>query len=110
MKRRPLPTNLVRETWNNLDSDELRKLLHERFGYTLGQYASDDDPRLYLPEAGPQSRIALTYKGSKIAAIEPGQSFEFRTLSPVAKLFIHCAHEVAKPLTSAGRPRQTQPV
>ena len=44
MKRRPLPTNLVRETWNNLNSDELRKLLHERFGYTLGQYASDDAP------------------------------------------------------------------
>jgi hypothetical protein len=89
MKRRPLPTNLVRETWNNLDSGELRKLLHERFGYTLGQYASDDDPRLYLPEAGPQSRIALTYKGSKIAAIEPGQAFDAAEWKQVSQEIEH---------------------
>jgi hypothetical protein len=89
MKRRPLSTNLVRETWNNLDSDELRKLLHERFGYTLGQYASDDDPRLYLPEAGPQSRIALTYKGSKIAAIEPGQAFDAAEWKQVSQEIEH---------------------
>jgi hypothetical protein len=89
MKRRPLPTNLVRETWNNLDSDELRKLLHERFGYTLGQYASDEDPRLYLPEAGPQSRIALTYKGSKIAAIEPGQAFDAAEWKQVSQEIEH---------------------
>jgi hypothetical protein len=89
MKRRPLPTNLVRETWNNLDSGELRKLLHERFGYTLGQYASDDDPRLYLPEAGSQSRIALTYKGTKIAAIEPSQAFDAAEWKQVSQEIEH---------------------
>jgi hypothetical protein len=75
MKRKPLPTNLVSETWNDLDSEELSILLRERFGHTLGQYHGDD-PRLYLPEAGAQSRIALTYEGSEIVAIEPGEAFD----------------------------------
>jgi hypothetical protein len=60
-----------------------------RFGYTPGQYASDDDPRLYLPEAGPQSRIALTYKGSKIAAIEPGQAFDAAEWKQVSQEIEH---------------------
>src|SRR3984893_11099987 len=54
---------------------KLRLLLRERFGPGVGQYDGDDD-KLYLPLARAQSRIALTFKGSKIVAVEPGQAFD----------------------------------
>jgi hypothetical protein len=75
MKRKQLPQNLLSETWIDLDSDELRLLLRERFGPGLGQYDGDDG-KLYLPLAGTQSRIALTFDGSEIVAIEPGEAFD----------------------------------
>ena len=89
MKREQLPRNLISERWIDLDSDELRVLLHHRFGYTLGQYAGDHDPRLYLPQAGPQSRIALTYQGNKIVAIEPGQAFDAAEWKQVSQEIEH---------------------
>jgi hypothetical protein len=70
-----MPLNLLGENWTDLDSDELRLLLRERFGPGLGQYDGDDD-RLYLPRAREQSRIALTFDESKIIAVEPGQAFD----------------------------------
>ena len=75
MKRKQLPQNLLSETWTDLDSDELRLLLRERFGPGLGQYTADDG-RLYLPLAGAQSRIALTYDGNEIVAVEPAEAFD----------------------------------
>src|SRR2546425_11071659 len=64
--------------WPNLDSTELRVLLHEFIGGT-GQ--SDDlgsaKPRnFYLPLAGPSRRVVLKFKGKKIIAIEPGEAFD----------------------------------
>src|SRR6266699_4958250 len=57
--------------WPNLDSIELRILLHEFIGGT-GQ--SDDlsraKPRnFYLPLAGPSCRVALKFKGKKVIRI-----------------------------------------
>ena len=62
----------------NLDSTELRVLLHELIGGT-GQ--SDDlgraKPRnFYIPLAGPSCRVVLKFKGKKIIAIEPGEAFD----------------------------------
>ena len=64
--------------WPNLDSVELRILLHEFIGGT-GQ--SDDlsraKPRnFYLPLAGPSCRVALKFKGKKVISIEPGKAFD----------------------------------
>ena len=75
VKRKELPGNLISETWTDLDLDELRLVLRERFGPGLGQYDGEDG-KLYLPLARAQSRIALTYEGSEIVAVEPGQAFD----------------------------------
>jgi hypothetical protein len=74
MKRKQLPQNLLSEAWTDLDSDELRLLLGERFGPGLGQYDGDDG-KVYLPLARAQSRIALTFDGNEIVAVEPGEAF-----------------------------------
>jgi hypothetical protein len=74
MKRKQLPQNLLSEAWTDLDSDELRLLLGERFGPGLGQYDGDDG-KLYLPLARAQSRIALIFDGNEIVAVEPGEAF-----------------------------------
>jgi hypothetical protein len=76
VKRKNLP-NLLSKKWIDLDSDELRLLLGQRFGPGLGQYDGKDD-KLYLPLAGPQSRIVLTFDDNKIAAIERGEAFDLR--------------------------------
>lgn len=70
-----LPQNPLSEKWIDVDSDELRLLLGKRFGPGLGQYDGKDD-KLYLPLAGAQSRIVLTFDSNGIAAIEPGESFD----------------------------------
>ena len=62
--------------WPNLDSTELRVLLHEFIGGT-GQ--SDDlgraKPRnFYLPLAGPSCRVVLTFVGKKVIDIKPGEA------------------------------------
>jgi len=69
--------NLLRDEWANLDQADLRALLHERIG-GLGQYDHYDRASniLYLPLALEKCRVSLTYKGSKIVAIEPGTAFD----------------------------------
>src|SRR5207247_10541972 len=64
--------------WPNLDSVELRILLHEFVGGT-GQSndLSRAKPRnFYLPLAGPSCRVALKFKGKKVIRIEPVRAFE----------------------------------
>jgi len=69
--------NLLRDSWTDLDSAELRLLLNKRIG-GLGQYNdhSNHPNKLYLPLAGSSCRIALTFLKKKIVAIEPGQAFD----------------------------------
>jgi hypothetical protein len=72
-----MATNLLRPSWNQLDSHELRILLDNRIGGP-GQYdgrATNPD-RFYLPLAGAQSRIVLTYRDRRIVSVEPGQVFD----------------------------------
>jgi hypothetical protein len=69
--------NLLRSTWTDLDSSELRLLLDERIPGP-GQY---DDPSnhpnmLYLPLAGSFCRIRLTFRDKKIVVIVPGPAFD----------------------------------
>jgi hypothetical protein len=70
-----MPPNLLSKAWVDLDSDELRVLLRERFGRGPGQYDGEDN-KLYLPLARAQSRIALTFADGKIVTIEPGEAFD----------------------------------
>jgi len=66
--------NLLSDTWADLDQAELRLLLQERIGRP-GQYDGNPDV-LHLPLAREKCRVSLTYKGAKIAAIEPGAAFD----------------------------------
>lgn len=72
-----MPANLLRPTWGNLDSHELRLLFTERIGGP-GQY--DDQQanpnQLFLPLAGDSCRVILTFRGRQIEAVEPGNSFD----------------------------------
>jgi hypothetical protein len=72
-----MTTNLLRKTWTDLDSSELKLLLDARIGGP-GQFdGRDDNPKqFYLPLGRESCRIALTYAGSKIVAIEPGPAFD----------------------------------
>jgi hypothetical protein len=66
--------NLLRETWTNVDSFELRLLLEERIGGP-SQYDGPVD-KLYLPMAREACRVALTFRGNEIVAIESGKAFD----------------------------------
>lgn len=70
-------TNLLRTTWTQLDSYELRLLLDGRIGGP-GQYDNCrvDPKRIDLPLAGADCRVTLTYSGQAITCIEPGQAFD----------------------------------
>ena len=72
-----MTANLFSEKWKNLDSYELRLLLHERIGGP-GQYhdRSNNPTKFYLPLAGSSCRIGLTFCDKKIVAIEPGTAFD----------------------------------
>src|SRR5262245_36297992 len=72
-----METNLLRKTWTQLDSHELRLLLHQRIGGP-GQYNDrDTNPhRIHLPLAGTDCRVTLTYSDQRIASVEPGPSFD----------------------------------
>jgi hypothetical protein len=69
--------NLLRETWANIDSHELRLFLDRRIGGT-GQFDGlDANPiKFYLPRARQSCRVALTFQGKKIVAVEPGPAFD----------------------------------
>jgi hypothetical protein len=72
-----MTSNLLRETWTDLDSAELRLLLDERIGGP-GQYndRSNSSQKLYLPLAGSSCRLGLTFRDKKIVALEPGPAFD----------------------------------
>jgi len=72
-----MATNLLRPSWGQLDSHELRILLAERIG-SPGQYnGREANPnRLYLPLAGAQCRVVLTFRGREIVSVEPGEGFD----------------------------------
>jgi hypothetical protein len=69
--------NLLRETWANLDSHELKLLLDKRIGGP-GQFdGRDANPnKFYLPLARESCRVVLTFKDKKIIAVEPGPTFD----------------------------------
>jgi hypothetical protein len=64
----PLPKRLVALA-------DLRLFLQERIGHP-GQYDGDDPNVIYLPLAREKCLVSLTFKGSKIVAIEPGAAFD----------------------------------
>jgi hypothetical protein len=72
-----LPANLFLQTWNRLDSEELKLLLFEEIGGS-GQYHEDlaENSPFYLPLAGDECQIVLKFKEKKIVSIESGSAFE----------------------------------
>jgi hypothetical protein len=72
-----MAVNLLRRHWGHLDPHELRTLLDHRIGQP-GQYdGRDANPnRLYLPLAGAECRVILTFSGREIISIEPGHGFD----------------------------------
>ena len=66
--------NLLHSSWTDLDQVDLRILLRDRIGQP-GQFDGNTDV-LYLPLAREKCRVSLTYKGSRIIAIEPGEAFD----------------------------------
>jgi hypothetical protein len=88
MKLRKSPAmseNLLRETWTNLDSHELRLLLDQRIGGP-GQFdGRDANPnKFYLPLARESCRVALTFRDRKIIAVEPGPAFDVAEWKKIA--------------------------
>lgn len=67
--------NLLRDTWTQLDSFELRLLLDELIGHP-GQYDGLSHNKLYFPLAGSSCRIVVIFHSKKIASIEPGPAFD----------------------------------
>jgi hypothetical protein len=68
--------NLLLETWANLNSHELRLLLEKRIGGP-GQTDREANPnKFYLPLARASCRVALTFRGKNIVAVEPGLAFD----------------------------------
>jgi hypothetical protein len=78
--------NLLRESWANLDSQELRLLLNKRIG-GIGQFdGREANPnKFYLPLARESCRIVLTYKDKKVAAVEPGPAFDAAEWKKIAE-------------------------
>src|SRR5947207_2431613 len=81
-----MATNLLRPSWGQLDSHELRILLAERIG-NPGQYdGREANPnRLYLPLAGAQCRVVLTFHGREIVSVEPGVDFDAAQWDAIAQ-------------------------
>lgn len=69
-----MPNNLL--SGRDLDSYELRILLHERIGGGQAELGLPNPNGFYLPEAGPNCRIVLTFKNKKVITIEPGLAFD----------------------------------
>jgi len=69
--------NLLRATWAQLDSHDLRLLLDRRIGGP-GQYnGRESNPhRIHLPLAGSECRVTLTYSDRAITSVEPGPAFD----------------------------------
>jgi hypothetical protein len=72
-----MATNLLRPGWEELDSFELRILLDNRIGGPGQYHGRETEPdRFYLPCAGAQCRLALTYRGRQIVCVDPGPAFD----------------------------------
>jgi hypothetical protein len=73
-----MPEKLLRTTWTNLDSQELRLLLNKRIGGPGQFYNREANPnKFYLPPAAREScRVVLTLKNKQIIAVEPGAAFD----------------------------------
>lgn len=69
--------SLLRPSWNQLDSHELRILLDLRIGRP-GQYEDrqNNPNRLHLPLAGEKCQVILTYGDREIISVDPGQAFD----------------------------------
>ncbi len=69
--------NLIKKSWEGLDSAELRIFLNEQIGGP-GQYQNQfkNPNKLYLPLGGSSCQIVLTFDETKIVAIEPGKAFD----------------------------------
>jgi hypothetical protein len=68
--------NLLRDTWADLNREDLRLLLKERIGEgRFGQYDGDENV-IHLPLAREKCRVSLSCKGAKIVAIKPGTAFD----------------------------------
>lgn len=78
--------NLIKESWTNVDSFELRLLLDNRIGGP-GQYdgSSNLPNKLHLPLADSSCRISLIFRDKKIAAIEPGPAFDLREWEEISE-------------------------
>lgn len=72
-----MTSNLFLEAWSNLDSHELRLLLHERVGGP-GQYGNYviNPKDWHLPLAGTTCKIIVRFKNKKINFIEPSSAFD----------------------------------
>jgi hypothetical protein len=69
-----MPNSLL--SGRDLDSNELRILLHELIGGGQAELKLPNSNRFYLPEAGPNCRVVLTLKNKKVSGIEPGPAFD----------------------------------
>jgi hypothetical protein len=87
--------------WQNLDSTELRILLHEIIG-GMGQadLGVSKPSKFYLPMAGPSCRVVLRFKGKRIVAIEPGEAFDAAQWREISK---EIEHSVLAGPTKVGR-------
>jgi hypothetical protein len=72
-----MQADLLSESWRAFDSFELRLLLDQHVGGP-GQYdnRADNPNKFYLPLARESCFIALTFRDSKIIAIESGPAFD----------------------------------
>ena len=67
--------NLFGDQWTDLNSGELRLLLIERIPGP-GQYDGRSKKKLCLPLAGSSCQITLTFRDTKIVAVEAGPAFD----------------------------------
>lgn len=90
--------------WPDLDSDELRILLHERIGgpgqADLADIGSRKAIKFYLPMAGPTGRVVLKFKDKKVVAIERGQAFDTTEWEQISN---EIEHSILEGATSVGR-------
>ncbi len=81
-----MATNLLRPAWGQLDSHDLRILLNERIGGPGQFYSREVNPNtLYLPLAGAQCRVVLTFCGRHIARVGAGQAFNASEWEDIAE-------------------------
>jgi hypothetical protein len=87
--------------WPDLDSDELRILLHERIGGTgQGDLSVRRPSILSVPMAGPTCRVMLKFDGPNIIAVEPGQAFDGAQWKEISN---EIEHSILEGSTRVGR-------